>query len=180
MRYLQTTYNILKKFNKIYLTKLHDIINCYQKEVMQLLEIIELLKAKLNEYKVELEQLHRQRDVLNQRITNLEKLMGSAEILYNEELRKQGKVAPEKLKYSEMRTAEATYQVLKEKLDISDEYEFCITIGNSESTFLNYMPDKQISLDSAAIVRCSENVIIVDSVGYAYATITVTVYSYAR
>jgi len=72
--------------------------------------------------------------------------------------------------------SEIPYQDLKEILGLPDGYYFYITIGNSESIFLNYMPDQSISLDSAnAVVTCSENVIIVDSAGYAYATIAVTV-----
>lgn len=71
------------------------------------------------------------------------------------------------------------YQELKDILGISDAYEFYITIGNSESTFLNYMPNKQVWLDSAsAVVSYSENVIIVDSAGYAYVTVQTTVASF--
>lgn len=41
---------------------------------------------------------------------------------------------------------------------------------------MSYMPDKPIEKMQASIIQpTSKNVIIVDSVGYAYATITVTV-----
>ena len=72
--------------------------------------------------------------------------------------------------------SEISYKELKEILRIPDEYEFYITIGNEDSVFLNYMPDPSITLDSASVVAtCRENIIIADSVGYAYATIAVTV-----
>jgi len=72
--------------------------------------------------------------------------------------------------------SELPYQDLKDILDLSDEYDFFVTIGNSEAIYLNYVPDQSVSLDSAnVVVTCRENIIIVDSAGYAYATITVTV-----
>jgi len=72
--------------------------------------------------------------------------------------------------------SDMSYQELKEILGVSDEYEFSITIQNSEAIYLNYMPDKFISLNPKnVVVTCKENVIIADSVGYAYATISVTV-----
>jgi intein/homing endonuclease len=71
---------------------------------------------------------------------------------------------------------EMPYQELKDILGVSDEYEFSITIENNEAIYLNYIPDKFISLNSKnVVVTCKENVIIADSVGYAYATISVTV-----
>ncbi len=70
--------------------------------------------------------------------------------------------------------SEVPYQELKEIFSISDEYEFFIKIENSESIFLNIMPDQSISSGQVK-VKCLENIIIADSAGFAYATITVAV-----
>lgn len=72
--------------------------------------------------------------------------------------------------------SEMSYSDLKEMLTIPSYYEFYIVIRNKDTVFLSYMPDRSIEKMQASIIQpTSENVIIVDSVGYAYATITVTV-----
>ena len=72
--------------------------------------------------------------------------------------------------------SELPYKDLKDIFDLSDEYDFFITIGNNEAIYLNFVPDESVSLETAeVVVTCNESIIIVDSAGYAYATITVTV-----
>ncbi len=72
--------------------------------------------------------------------------------------------------------SEMSYEDLKEMLTIPNYYDFYIVIRNKDTVFMSYMPDKPIEKMQASIIQpTSENVIIVDSVGYAYATITVTV-----
>ena len=72
--------------------------------------------------------------------------------------------------------SEIPYQELKKMIKLPDYYQFYIIIENSKATYLNYQPDPTVSLKDANVIKtATANVIIVDSVGYAYATITVAV-----
>jgi len=73
--------------------------------------------------------------------------------------------------------SETPYQEMKDLLQLPDQYDFFITIGNSEARYLYYVPlNPTITLVSGNVaVTCRENVMIVDAVGYAYATLEVTV-----
>ena len=74
------------------------------------------------------------------------------------------------------RLSDMDYSDVKELLKIPNYYEFYITISNTDSVFFLYQPDGSYSISQArVIVTERENVIVVDDVGYAYATITVTV-----
>jgi len=72
--------------------------------------------------------------------------------------------------------SEKPYSVVREKLKVSEDYNFYFIISNDESVFLNYIPDPALVIHNDHVIRTvTENVIIVDNVGYAYAKLQVTV-----